>query len=53
MSYWLLPVCIIMGICSVFIAKWIFLLFFCETVPEPEFMKDERPDMYESVDLEV
>ena len=27
--------------------------FLFKTVEEPEFMKEERPDMYESVDLEV
>jgi len=55
MSYWLLPVCIFMGCITWPIAKWVFVTFYCETVEEPDFMKEEvkRPDMYESVDLEV
>lgn len=44
MSYWWLPVCIIMGVIAIFVAKWVFLLFFCKTVEEPDFMEKDQEE---------
>jgi len=58
MSYWWLPVCIIMG-CFVWpFAKWVIVTFYCKTVPEPDFMEmdqDEsrRANMYKPVDKRI
>lgn len=41
MSYWWLTASIIMGIGSVWMA-WLFFMIFSKTVPEPDFMEEDR-----------
>lgn len=44
MSYWLLPVCIIMAVFVIPFAKWVFVNYYCKTVPEPDFMEMDQED---------
>lgn len=54
MSYWWLPVCILMGCITWPVAIWVLNTFYCKTVSEQEFMEEaKRADMYESVDVEI
>jgi len=62
MSYWLLPVCIIMGCFTWPAAKWVIVNYYCKTVPEPDFMEkdqvkarriDVSKDMGQIINIEV